>query len=208
MSRRRRIACALAMMLCAAPAGAQVLTTADTLGKGKTGLLFSDNVLVPGDEGVPNLNIAYAMIAIGATNRLDVYLSAGETTTKRDPTARRETQAWIGGGGNVHLFKAGTVSVSLFDVATVPLQRRDEACDVLLNSALVASVPIGPKFSAYSGINALIPIGHRERGIFTPPQTEVNVPVGGTYAVGVWGIWAEVDIGHLRAVGIGVTRVF
>ena len=182
-------------------ARAQVLTIGETLGKGKSAVLLSDNVIFPGDD-IPSLNIAYGLWAKGLHPRFDLYISAGETTTEG------ETQAWIGGGGNVQLVKAGKVAVSLFNVASVPFNRRDEACDVLLNSALVASVPVGGKAFIYSGVNSLIPIGHRARGIFTPPDTKVNVPVGATYALGKWGLWGEVDIGPLHAVGVGLTRLF
>ena len=182
-------------------ARAQVLTIGETLGKGKSAVLLSDNVIFPGDD-IPSLNSAYGMWARGLHPRFDLYLSGGETTTEG------ATQAWIGGGGNVQLVKAGKLAVSLFNVASVPFNRRDEACDVLLNSALVASVPLGKKAFVYSGVNSLIPIGHRARGIFTPPDTEVNVPVGATYALGNWGLWGEVDIGPLHAVGVGITRLF
>lgn len=180
---------------------AQVLTIGETLGKGKSAVLVSDNVIFPGD-GVPSLNIAYGLWARGLHQRFDLYLSAGETTTEG------ATQGWIGGGGNLQLVKAGKVAVSLFTVASLPFNRRNEACDVLLNSALVASVPIGSRMFFYSGVNGLIPIGHRARGIFTPPDTKVNVPAGATYALGNWGLWVEMDVGPLHAVGAGVTRLF
>lgn len=180
---------------------AQVLTIGETLGKGKSAVLLSDNVIYPG-EGIPSLNIAYGMWVRGLHQRFDLYVSAGETTTEG------ETQGWIGGGGNLQIIKAGKVGVSFFTVASVPFNRRDQACNVLLNPALVASVPIGPKLFVYSGVNSLVPVGHRARGIFTPPDTKVNVPVGATYALGAWGLWGEVDIGPLHAVGIGLTRGF
>ena len=36
------------------------------------------------------------------------------------------------------------------------------------------------------------------------------MPHGGRYAVafGAWGIWGEVDVGNLTAVGFGVTRIW
>lgn len=182
-------------------AHAQVLTIGETLGKGKSAILLSDNVVFPGDD-IPSLNIAYGLWAKALHPRFDLYLSAGETTTEG------ATQAWMGGGGNVQLVKAGKVGVSLFNIASVPFNRRTEACDVLLNSALVVSVPVGAKVFVYSGVNSLIPIGHRARGIFTPPDTKVNVPVGATSALGNWGLWGEVDIGPLHAVGVGLTRLF
>jgi len=59
---------------------AQVLTIGETLGKGKAALLLTDNVIVPGD-GIPNLNVAYAELARGLTDRFDLYLTINETTT-------------------------------------------------------------------------------------------------------------------------------
>jgi len=182
-------------------AQAQVLSIGETLGKGKSGLLLTDNAIVPG-EGIPNLNIFYGEFARGLSDRFDLYLSFGETTTDG------ETQVWTGGGGNLRLARAGKVTFSLFTVASVALTRRDEACQVLWNPALIASVPVGKQLTVYSGVNGLIPIGDRERGIFTPPSTKVNVPIGATYAIGPWGLWGEVDVGNLQAVGVGITRIW
>ena len=198
----RRLAIAIVLCLGTPRAiQAQVLTIGETLGKGKAGLLLSDNVIVPGD-GIPNLNIAYAEFAKGLTDRFDLYLAVGETTTEGT------TQGWIGGGGNLRLVRIQKVTLSFFSIASVALNRRDEACQVLWNPALVASVPLSTTFTVYTGLNGLIPIGDRERGIFTPPSAKANVPIGGTYAIGPWGVWAEGDFGNLKAVGFGLTRVF
>jgi hypothetical protein len=191
----------LVLVLQAGVANAQVLTIGETLGKGKSGVLVSDNVIVPG-AGIPNLNIAYVEFARGLSDRFDLYLSAGETTTEH------ATQAWAGGGGNLRLARLRKVTVSLFTVASVALNRRAQACQVFFNPALVASTPLGAKLVIYSGVNGLVPIGDRERGIFTPPSAKVNVPIGATYALGPWGLWSEGDFGTLRAFGVGLTRVF
>jgi hypothetical protein len=196
-----RYALALMLVLCAGGAHAQVLTIGETLGKGKAGLLLSDNVIVPGD-GIPNLNVAYGMLAAGLSDRFDLYVSAGGTTTEG------MTQAFIGGGWNVRLVRLGKAAVSFFNVATIPLNKRDLACQVLFNPALVVSVPLGAKAFVYSGVNALVPVGDRERGIFTPPSTKTNVPIGATYAIGKWGLWGEADFGNLNAFGVGLTRTF
>ncbi len=109
---------------------------------------------------------------------------------------------------HLHLGQVGRAAVSFFNIASAPFNHRDEACDLLLNSALVVSVPAGSKAFVYSGVNSLLSIGHRARGVFTPPGAKVNVPASATYAIGSWGLWAEVDIGPLHAVGIGLTRLF
>ena len=197
----RRVLAACVLTLTADLAQAQVLSIGETLGRGKSGLLLTDNAIVPG-EGIPNLNIFYGEFARGLGDRFDLYLSFGETTTDG------ETQVWTGGGGNLRLARAGKVTFSLFTVASVALTRRDEACQVLWNPALIASTPVGKQLTVYSGVNGLIPIGDRERGIFTPPSTRVNVPIGATYAIGPWGLWGEVDVGNLQAVGVGITRIW
>ena len=178
-----------------------MLSIGETLGKGKSGVLLSDNVIVPGDD-IPNLNIFYGMFAHGLSDRFDLYLSVGETTTDG------ATQGWVGGGGNLRLARIRKLTLSLFSVASVALNRRDEACQVLFNPALIVSAPLGKQLVVYSGVNGLVPIGDRERGIFTPPSDEVNVPIGATYAIGPWGLWGEGDFGTLRAFGVGLTRVF
>ena len=61
----RALALALLACLTSRAVEAQVLTIGETLGRGKSGLLLSDNVIVPGD-GIPNLNIAYGEWAKGA----------------------------------------------------------------------------------------------------------------------------------------------
>jgi hypothetical protein len=197
----RRVLAACVLTLTADLAQAQVLSIGETLGKGRSGLLLTDNAIVPG-EGIPNLNIFYGEFARGLSDRFDLYLAFGETTTDG------ETQVWTGGGGNLRLARARKVTLSLFTVASVALTRRDEACQVLWNPALIASTPVAKQLTVYSGVNSLIPIGDRERGIFTPPSTKVNVPIGATYAIGPWGLWGEVDVGNLQAVGVGITRIW
>lgn len=192
---------AACILLAAGQAGAQVLTTADTLGKGKSGILLTDNVIVPGD-GIAHLNIGYAEFARGVSDRFDLYLSGGETTTEGS------TQWWAGGGGNLRLARVRKAAVSLFAVAAIPLNHRDQACTLLLNPAIVVSAPVSARLTVYSGVNMLVPIGERARGIFTPPSTKVNLPIGATYAIGAWGLWGEADFGTLGAAGIGVSRVF
>jgi len=200
---RIRPALVAALLSLAAPQAldAQVLTIGETLGKGKSGVLLTDNVIVPGD-GISNLNIAYGEFARGLSDRFDLYLAAGETTTDG------ATQVWLGGGGNLRLVRIQKVTVSFFSIASVAVNRRDEACQVLWNPALVASVPLGRNLTVYSGLNMLVPIGDRARGIFTPPSTKANLPIGATYAFGPWGVWGEGDFGSLRAFGVGLTRVF
>ncbi len=180
-------------------AGAQVLTTAETLGKGRQAVMFSENRLFVGGD---KLNIAYVQYVRGLTKRFDLYVSLGETRIFG------ENQAWLGLGGNLNLFRVEKVNVSIFNIFSVPVHRRSEASTVLLNSAIVVSRNITERFALYSGVNSLWPIGAKERGLFTPATKKINVPLGTAVFLGKWGIFAESDLGRLKAVGIGVARLF
>jgi hypothetical protein len=176
-------------------ATAQVLTTASTVGKGTTVAMLSENHLfVDGTD----LNIGYAQYIHGVTKTFDFYASVGTTNFAG------ENQEWVGAGGNLHLFQAAKFDVSLYSVVSVPVNRRNEASTVLLNSAVVVSREINKTLTLYSGGNGLFPIGAKERGFFTPTTRKLNVPAGAAISHGKWVLFFEGDIGRLKAVGVGV----
>lgn len=172
----------------------QVLTTAETLGKGKHALLFTENRLFV--EGV-QLNIVYGQYVRGLSHRFDLYASVGASRIFE------QNQAYVGVGGNYHFFNFEKVHVSSFNIVSSPLHRHGDSSTVLLNSALVVSRSLG-KFWAYSGINLLVPIGAKERGLFTPATKKTNVPVGASFGWGKSLVFVEGDFGKLKAVGVGV----
>lgn len=186
-------------VLFATQASAQVLTTAETLGAGKQMVAVSENHL---DDAGTGINIAYIMYAKGLISRFDLYTAVGQTYLLG------EGQAWAAVGGNAKLFSARKTSVSLFVLASVPLHRFSESCVVLLNTAIVVSRPINSKLSVYSGVNTLIPIGKRDQGFFTPAGNKLNFPLGASIALGSWGLTAEADLGKLKALGVGLSKVF
>jgi hypothetical protein len=190
----------------ATAAGAQVLTTADTIGRSNQGVFFSDNRIFV--DGV-RLHIVVGQYVRGVTDRLDIYLVAGDTRTDNERGTAVLSQAWVGAGGNWTVGRWRGFSVSLFGIVSTPISRRGEASVVLANPAVVVSrTVIKDRLALYTGINALVPIGHAERGWFTPPTTHVNVPAGALIMLGKWGVFAEGDIGHLKAVGVGLARTF
>jgi hypothetical protein len=190
---------ALALLSISASASAQVLATADTLGKGKQAVMISENHLYDADV---DLNIVYAMYIRGLTPRFDLYVSVGETHILG------EDQAFVGAGGNIKLVSFAGNSVSLFAVASTPLHRRSEAAAVLLNPALVISRALGAKVSLYSGLNALVRISPHSDDVFSPLENKVNVPAGIAVTLGNWGVFAEADFGNIKAVGASMSRVF
>lgn len=197
-----RIAMTMLFIVFGSAASAQVLTTAETLGAGNHAVLVSENHLYDTSaEPTITLNIAYVQYVRGITNRFDAYFSLGETHIFG------EDQFWVSVGGNTRLFRTGGASVSLFTIASVPLHRHNEACTTLVNAAIVVSRTLSSKVSLYTGVNSLLPIGARDRGLFTPPDNKVNVPAGLAVTIGEWGIFGEVDIGRLKSVGIGLSKV-
>ena len=203
---RHLTAVTILLALAGASAQAQVLTTADTLGKGVQGALASDSHIFVDDA---RLHIIAGQYVRGLTDRLDLYLLASDTRTDDETGTTVLDQFSLGAGGNWTITRWKGFSVSLFGIVSVPLTHRDQASDVLADAALVISrTVVKDRLALYGGVNALVPIGHRSRGWFTPTDTEVNAPVGGLVMLGKWGVFAEVDIGHLTAVGIGLSRVF
>lgn len=189
-----------AIALCAAPAQAQVLTTAETLGTGKQVVLISENHLFVDNV---DLNIVYVQYVRGLTSRVDAYLSLGTTRIFGD------NQAWVGIGVNANILKWRGYGVSAFGVASIPLHKRDQASTVLLTPALIVSKSLHEGgVAVYSGVNSVIPIGARERGVFTPSTYKVNVPIGLVVPISDWAVFAEADIGRLKAVGLGIGRAF
>ena len=194
----------LLAFLCSS-AGAQVLTTADTLGgAGKQAVLVSENrIFVDGAR----LHLAVGQYVRGLADRFDLYVLAGVTRTDDETASVVINQAWLGAGGNWNVGQWNGFSASLFGVVSAPVSRRNQASVVLANPAVVISRTIvKDRLALYGGLNALVPIGHRERGWFTPPDTKVNVPAGALIMLGKWGLFAEADIGHLKALGFGLAR--
>lgn len=178
---------------------AQVLATAETLGKGRQAVLLSDNMLYIDDV---DLNIGYAQYVRGLADNFDLYCSAGETWILG------ENQTWVSVGGNWNLWDFRRMHLSLFNIVSSGMHRRHDASTVLLNSAVIVSWKASDAVSIYSGVNGLFPIGGRARGLFTPPQEEINLPLGIAIFQGRFSFFAEADIGHLTAVGTGIGASF
>jgi hypothetical protein len=179
--------------------GAQVLNVGETLGAGKKAVFAAGNRLfIDGDE----LNITYVQFIYGANKRLDLYATLGGTRIFR------QDQAWVGVGANLHLFRLEKFDVSTYNVVSFPLHRRREASTLLLNTMLVVSRSVSKNLTLYSGVNALVPVGALDRGLFTPTEKKINVPIGAAIARGPWTLFLEADIGHLKAIGAGLVRTF
>jgi len=185
-------------------AQAQVLSTAETLGRGNQAVLVSENrIFVDGAR----LHLIVGQYVRGISDRADLYVVGGLTRTDDETGSQVLNQSWLGLGGNWSLAEYRQFRVSLFGVLSAPLTRRDQSSDLLANPALIVSrTVVKDRLTLYSGVNALVPIGHRERGWFTPTKTEVNIPAGAFVLLGKWGLFIEGDIGHLKAVGVGLSR--
>lgn len=184
----------IGVSLCVA-AQAQVLSNGPLGKQGAQAVLVSENRLfVDGDQ----LNVGYVQYVRGLSSRADLYISVGETRTFR------QNQAFVGIGGVVRLARVAGTDVVFCDVTSLPLHRRRDASTLSTNPALIVSREVRKGFAIYSGVNALIPIGAIERGLFTSPTYKVNVPIGFAITHGHWTVFPEVDIGRLKAIGVGI----
>ena len=187
-------------------AEAQVLLTGENGGKGSQSIMVSANAIVPRDYTV--LANAWAQYGYGLANRADLFVSYGNIT------AFGWTQHYASLGLNLGLVKrrrAG-VDLSFYNNATFPFNRRDQACTVLLYSAVVASRPVKlgrRSFTLYGGFSRLHPIGHHADKVFTPGEVVysgiagVAIPLSSTLT-----LFLEYNPGHSQpSAGAGVLCV-
>lgn len=179
---------------------AQVLTTAQTSGKGGQAIMLTENRLTL--EGI-SVHVPYVMYVRGLAKNFDLYVLAGDTHITG------EDQSFSGLGGNLHLIKAGKFDISLFSTASTGLHRRSEAATALLDMATIVSYQASKSWAFYSGLNSLVPVGAIRGKLFTPASYKVNIPVGTAWTKGKYAVFAEIDLGaHSRATGIAIARSF
>lgn len=187
-------------------AEAQVLLTGENGGKGSQSIMVSANAIVPRNYTV--LANVWAQYGYGLANRADLFASYGNIT------AFGWTQHYASLGLNLGLVKrrrAG-VDLSFYNNASIPFNRRHQACTVLLSSAVVVSRPVKlgrRSFTPYGGFSRLHPIGHRADKVFTPGKVVqsfiagVAIPLGSAIT-----LFLEYQPGHLQhSAGAGVVYV-
>jgi hypothetical protein len=185
------------------PASGQVLLTGETGGSGAQAVVVTANLISVKDFGT--LKNFWAEYGYGLTGRVDIFAAYGVISVFG------ETQHYVSGGSNIGLLQRRRLGldVSFFSNVTVPITRRNEAATLLGTFAFIASRPvkIGAVFlTPYGGFEAVVPIGHRDRGVFTPVETlhagivGVAIPLGKT-----WAAFVEYDPGpRLRSGGAGI----
>lgn len=159
----------LLWLVTAASASGQVLVTGETGGAGAHVVVASANLISA--EGVGNLGNLWGQYGYGLTDRVDVFAFYGNITVSND------TQHYGGIGSNVSLLRRAQhgLDLSLLSNASVPMSRRHQAATVLVGLALVASRPLtigSTVITPYGGFNTLAPMGQRDRGLFTPVETQ------------------------------------
>jgi len=185
------------------PVSGQVLVTGEPGGSGAQAVVVTANLISVKDFGT--LKNFWAEYGYGLTDRVDIFAAYGVITVFG------ETQHYIGGGSNIGLLQRRRhgLDVSFFNNVSVPLTRRDEAATLLGTFAFVASRPVkigAVSLTPYGGFEAVVPIGHRDRGVFTPVETlhagivGVAIPLAKT-----WAAFVEYDPGpRLRSGGAGI----
>jgi hypothetical protein len=181
----------------------QVLLTGETGGSGTQAVAGAANLISPRDFG--KLANFWAQYGYGLTDRIDLFAAYGNTTVFS------ETQHYVGGGSNIGIFRRGRhgLDISLFSNASVPMTRRDQAATVLVTLAVVASRPVNlgsVVLVPYGGYEALVPVGHRARGVFTPVETQHTGIAGVAIPLHTaWAAYLECDPGPaVRSGGMGL----
>jgi len=182
-------------------AHAQTLTTAETLGKGKSSVLVASNAIIVKD--FTTLSYSFAQGVYGVGNKVDAYGGVGITT------AFGQAQASLTGGANINLLKSKKVSMSTFNLLTIPLNRRVDAATVTWFTAVVASRDLHLKklgLVGYTGYSVTVPVGHNLADkLFTPPSPVYNIPIGVLIPKGKFGLFVEGDYGRqVKTVSVGL----
>jgi hypothetical protein len=186
-----------------ASASGQVLLTGETGGSGSQAVAVTASFIAQKDFG--NLTNLWAQYGYGLTDRVDIFAAYG------DITVFGQLQHYVGIGSNIAVLKRrrDQVDVSFFSNVSLPLTRREQAATVLVTLAVIASRPVqlgAAHITPYGGLETIVPVGDRARGIFTPIETlhagvfGIAVPLHKT-----WAAYAEYNYGeNLRSSGVGI----
>jgi len=187
-------------------ANGQVLITGEPGGSGAQAVVATANLISVKDFGT--LKNFWGQYGYGLTSRVDIFAVYGAITVFG------KTQQYIGGGSNIGILQRGRhgLDVSFFSNVSVPMTRRDEAATLLGTFAFVASRPVkigSLPVTPYGGFEAVVPVGHRARGVFTPVETLPAAILGVAIALNkTWAAFAEFDPGPtLRSGGVGIAVI-
>jgi hypothetical protein len=187
----------------AVTASGQVLLTGETGGSGAQAVSVTANLISA--KGFGDLTNFWGQFGYGVTDRVDIFATYGAITVFG------KTQHYASVGSNVGILqhRQHGLDVSFFSSLSVPMTRRDEAATLLLTVAFVASHPLNLGsllVTPYGGLEAVIPVGDRARGVFTPVETlhagivGVAIPLRKTWTASV-----EYNPGpSLRSGGVGI----
>jgi len=182
-------------------AQAQTLTTAETIGKGKSSVLLASSALVVKD--FTTLSFSFVQGVYGVHPKVDLYGGVNVTT------ALGQAQTSVTGGANINLLKSKVVSVSAFNLLTTPVNRRSDASAATWFLAAVVSRDLHVSklgLTGYAGYSATVPLGRKlEDKLFTPPSPVYNLPVGVVIPKGKFAIFAEYNYGRtVKAASLGL----
>lgn len=178
---------------------AQVLITGENGGQGSHSLMVAANAIQVEDLGILSNN--WLQYGHGLHERVDGFLAYGNIG------ARGQFQSYVAVASNIGLLRRSRsmVDVSLYNNGSMVLNRRWQACAVLLTTAVIASRPIAVgkrSLTLYGGATRLTPLGRASDPFFTPPSAVytgivgVTVPVGSNLA-----LYVEYDPGRIQSNG-------
>ena len=185
---------------------AQVLITGENGGKGSQAVMVSANAIQP--TGFGTLSNFWVQYGYGVSDRVDAFVVYGNITVFG------RSQSYAAVSSNVGLLRRSRtgVDVALYNIANLPINHREQACTLLLGSALIASRPVkvgGHTVIPYGGVSRLTPMGRVLDPIFTPPSAVYNGIVGVAVPLGKVTFFFEYNSGGIqRSGGMGVLYVF
>ena len=181
-------------------ANAQIQSTAEVLGKGKSALFASLNAYAAKDSDTATTTILQYWR--GVTDRVDVFGGINLSTLPG------ERQTGVNAGANINLVKTSLVSVSAFNMISTPLHRRCDASAATWFAAAIASHDFHVA-TVYGGYSATVPLGHVSNRSFTSANVIHNFPVGVAIPRGKWTAYVEYNFGRkIQIGGLGVAYTF
>ncbi|MBK5291316.1 MAG: hypothetical protein JJE04_06550 [Acidobacteriia bacterium] len=163
-----------------------MLISGENSGKGSRSVMVAANAIQVDGLGVLSNN--WLQYGVGINGRIDGFIAYGNIAI----LGRLQSYASFGSNiGLLRRLRAG-LDVALYNNATIAMNHRQQACAVLLISAVVASKPIqagGHNLTLYGGATRQTPIGRAADAFFTPASPAyagivgASVPISGNIAL-------------------------
>jgi hypothetical protein len=158
----------------------QVLITAENGGKHSQSVTASANAIQV--RGLGSLSNNWVQYGLGLGSHVDAFVGYGNAVIFGG------SQSYAAIGSNIGLLRRSRtgLDLSFYNNTAIPMNRRRQASEVLLVSALIASRPVrlgGHSLTLYGGASRQTPIGKAPDSLFTPAMAVYNGVVGSSVPI-------------------------